>query len=455
MRDPVTDRYRSEEDAGADMTADTVVYDYPAGTVRDTISRDWSTLEYGCIPSYYKNETWDVNQPGYHQARKRGDIVAHEYKNIKTRMSQNVFSFVSRKTVWDTYGQVVGDYESHYDNWPTEQIESGQLLAPTPDGINIDYYIDKAVTSLHAKLSSAPMQGLVTIGELNQTVRLTRSLIGRTASMLNFLQKAARSKQFRKKSLDTVIRTLDRGGFGKVSKGLSASKRTAKQLSTANRAVNRMSQQWLEYRYGIRQYYYDYSAAAKALRALGSKPRMRYTARESQSETVTDEISLTPWTGMTSCTGHRFASHNLQVTAGAIVRPRYSNMGYIQAFGLDEIFQSAWELTRFSFMVDWIINLGEKIAAFSPKCDIDILTSWVKVVSTVSKRGYTTYVPKTREYNVLYSIEGWDPDIFERSVTSVRLLNPTINPIPNWDIRLSVGKIADLLTILKTNTVLR
>lgn len=438
MRTLNTTRYRIEETEGTEATEPTVIYNHPSGTVRSTIPRNHSTLEYGGCDSYESNETYDVESSGYHAARRRGDVVANDYRNVKTSFRAPHFNAEITKYIWDTYGTLVGDYRSKYNQWPCMHSATGSYLMPTPD-INIDYVIDKAVTALHARLSAAPMQALVTLGEYKQTIGLCRSLLSRTASMMRFAQKAARSREFRRMSRDRIIRTLEKGH----------------RVKNANRAVNRMSRQWLEYRYGIKQMYYDYSAAAKAMRSLGAKPRQRYTAYSEQSETSDDTVAGPIWQGMSSHTCHRQASHHVIATAGALVEPVHSNVGFVQAFGLDEVFQAAWDLTRFSFVIDWFLNTGEKIAALSPKGDIVVRTSWVKMVSTITKQGYSSFVPEERVGNTLYEIKGWNPNVFERSVTTIRLINPVINPIPNWDIRLNVEKITDLLAILKTLPVLR
>lgn len=436
MRDPITNRYRTQyEDTGMSH-GDTVIYNYPTGGIRSTIPRDHSQRTYKGQPYYRSNLTWDVENSGYWTARRNNWVVMNDYKNEKRTCNQNVFTPTFLRKTYDAYGTLVGDYRSVYNDWPSEAVPgfTGLLSVDT----DIDYVIDKAVTALHARISSAPMQALVSLGELRQTIGLCRSLLSRTRDMLVFGKKVATSKHFRRQSRDTIIRTLDRG-----------------PVNNANAFINRSSRQWLEYRYGIRQLYYDYSAAAKALRAMHAKPRQRYTAVETQSLTNSDEIPIAVWSGMLTHTLHRQASRYLHVTAGALVECRKPELGFIQAFGLDEVFQAAWDLTRFSFIVDWFLNVGQKIAALSPKGDVDVVGSWVKVVDTITHSYYSTYTPVANTATEAWEISGWDPNQHLRFVTTTRLKNPTINPIPNWDIRLSVGKVADLLAIVKTLPILR
>lgn len=441
MRTPITSRYRSQATSGANTTP-TVMYNIPVGDVRQTIARDWSGYPGKGLANCNTNKTWDVVTQSFRGIMNRGGIVNNDYKNVKVYINQSVDNPVFAKLMYDGNGLLYRDYESHYNGWPAEGVSSGALagLAPSP-GFNIDYVIDKAVTSMHARISSAPMQSLVSLGELKQTIGLVGQLLSTTANAGKFLARAARSKAFRGNSIRTVARQLAKGPVSNISMGTAS-----------------LSRQWLQYRYGIRQLYYDYSAAAKALRSLASSPRQRYSGSSTYSEDDSDETPLGLWNGMGSHTGHRSMTYKVTAEAGALVKPRMSQVGFIQAFGLDEPLQAAWDLTRFSFIVDWFINIGEKIAALAPKMDVDILASWVVVREYLQQSGYATYVAQTYSHgpnSTAYTVANWAPHMTKVTETTTRLANPAINPIPNWDIRLNVGRIADLLAILRTLPVLR
>lgn len=423
-------------------TSPTVIYNHPSGTVRSTIARNYSGFEAKGLSSYEKNETWDNVTQGYRGLINRGFIVNNDYRNRKVVIEQNVTTPIMGKIIYNSSGVVVGDYLSHYNNNPSETtIQSSFSNLDLSTGLNIDYLIDKAVTSLHARISSAPMQALVSLGELKQTIGLVDSLLSRAASAGKFLARVASNRKFRNHSYASVARQLSKGPVANVKFGTAS-----------------FSKQWLEYRYGIKQLYYDYSAAAKALRALKSPPRLRYSASESSTLSDDAEIALGLWNGMLSHTGHLSGSRSVNVTAGALVQPKASNVGFIQAFGLDEVFQAAWDLTRFSFVVDWFINIGDKIAALAPKLDVNILASWVVVRDSSNYSGYATYVPisySAGPNKTVYTVSNWEPYLHKRVTETTRLVNPVTNPIPNWDIRLNVGRVTDLLAILRTLPVLR
>lgn len=437
MRSAITNRFREQvQNSGENTTRNSTTYNWPSMTVRSTSPIDFTVKEYDGYSYYYKNQTWDCVNTGYWAARRRGQNVNNDYVNVKTYVRQRLFTPKFTRWVYDVNGQLIGDYQSQYDRLPTESVNS--VGNPLTVNMNIDYIVDKAVTALHARISSAPMQSLVTLGELKQTMGLVRSLLSKTHQMMRFGRKVATSREFRRQSRDAIFRRLEKG-----------------PVKNASAFSNRASRQWLEYRYGIRQLYYDYSSAAKAMRAMDAKPRQRYTAFESDQDRVDESVNTNQWTGQKTHTLHRSTSRQVTATAGALVEARKSSVGFIQAFGLDEVFQAAWDLTRFSFIVDWFINVGEKIAALAPKGDVDIVASWVKVVDTVNHTGYTTFTPADTDSNIFYTCEDWDPWINVRTVQTTRLKNPAVNPIPNWDIRLNVGKIVDLLAILRTLPVLR
>lgn len=85
--------------------------------------------------------------------------------------------------------------------------------------------------------------------------------------------------------------------------------------------------------------------------------------------------------------------------------------------GLDSILETVWDLTPFSFVLDWFVDVGQAIAASTPKAGVRQLTSWVttqyfewwsnRVVSPTvdpasGKTGTISYSPyhtKVREYS--------------------------------------------------------
>jgi hypothetical protein len=414
--------------------------------VYNTTIRDNSGFPAKGNPKFESNWTVDTTDPNYWWRRRHGQIVNNSYQNVKTEIHQTVCDATFSRYQLDSNGVVVSGNDTTYYNYPAEWFSQNLLDLGVPV-INTAYLGDICVSKLHARLSAAPMQLLVSLGELKQTVSLCGALLSKAAQAGKFLQKTFRSNAFRNQNRDTVMRILN-NPKSLLGSGLKAGSKTL------FKAAKPASKQWLQYRYGIRQLYYDYSSAAKALRSLNKPQRVRYTVNESDTDSASDEISGLAWYEMANSKSYRTATRSVFCSAGAIVRPK-TNVGQIQAFGLDEIMQAAWDLTTFSFIVDWFINIGDKIAALNPSLDIEVLATWLKTTEVDLNSGYTTWDIKPATSYEVYGIQGLEIEMTKKTKTTTRVANPVMNPIPNWDINLNVGRITDLLAILRTRMFLK
>lgn len=392
--------------------------------------------------TYEDEKIEDVVTPQFHTLRNKGRIVNNDYRKTDVFEKQSLGTFYIDTRKYNN-GVYYDGYERTYSNFGGEVmcLNANSYLSPSST-INVDYLIDKVVTQLHARISSAPMKGLVTLGELRQTMGLVNSLGQRINRAGRFLKRAASHPEFRKASISGVAKALSKGN----------------RIKTANKSVRRLAQQWLEYRYGIRQFYFDYQSSMKAIRSLNVPQRTRYSASETMSQTDEDTTSGPLWAPFETSYLDRFVSRRVTVDAGALVEPKVV-MGPLQAYGMDEVFQAAWDLTRFSFVVDWFVNVGTKVAALSPKGDVNILATWVVVTDQINQ--YTEHRYTIKDNVVQGTLrETYDCSLDQcwcekTSTTTTRLRDPAVNPIPNWDINLNVGKIADLVSIVRTLPVLR
>jgi hypothetical protein len=220
--------------------------------------------------------------------------------------------------------------------------------------------------------------------------------------------------------------------------------------------------QWLQYRYGFRQLYYDVDSAAKAINRKNKKSRTRFTRSKTFTSSGDDTYTRShfgQWDANINC--YRVITY--QLSAGVLVDPFQDSVGFNRAFGLDQIFSAGWELTKFSFVADWFLNIGDKIAAFSPNLSQRTLCTWTKsiiterIVHNISSCAVTPRTYSPGYTNDVINFSGtWESEV----VTTTRYANPSVNPIPNWNVRFSVGKLVDsvalarqLLSGMRSNTL--
>lgn len=304
---------------------------------------------------------------------------------------------------WDTWrAAVVSDLLTGTDQNGSYDV-AGNV---PPDLVGLQSLYDRAILEAHASVARAEAQALVTIAELHKSVKSLKHSFG-------------------------VAKEL-------FLKGSRIRKKLAKGLITTGEAASA----WLEVRYGLRPIYYDVISSIEAVRRLTGPQRTMYRSTLDFSESE----------GNTMCTaasGHEFSrlfSHSGIVSCG-ILSESNLNFGekFNQAFGLNELPQSGWELVPFSFVIDWFINVGDLIAAWTPKVDVTILASWV-TIKEVRERNINIY----RVHSGLWL----DTDIAAiqsrlKYVGSHRYADPEKPTLPQIIPNLNWLKFLDLLALLR------
>jgi hypothetical protein len=153
-----------------------------------------------------------------------------------------------------------------------------------------------------------------------------------------------------------------------------------------------MSDTWLKYRYGATPLMHDLMNGFHA--AVVPVYSDRHTARGSASapnqyETATEAIHNSTHPG--TCT--RSVSANRWCRAGILYQHHFT-VGDRWGSSAHNILPTLWEILPYSFVVDWFVNVGDFLAACTPKANVVVLSSW------------TTHVGEylyTREHRITHS----------------------------------------------------
>ena len=160
-----------------------------------------------------------------------------------------------------------------------------------------------------------------------------------------------------------------------------------------------VSTEWLRFRYGIMPLVNDVRAGMKALKK-DYKPEPRiFTARaKGSAETsstlngrLTYSIYYIDWT--------RDSYHRYDVKAG--IHDRYiANAWNDLGLTFHNVVGVAWELTHYSFVIDWFVNIGDLIYANIPRVGVTqvgqyltsestIVNKWTPTGPTMTSSAYT------------------------------------------------------------------
>lgn len=239
-----------------------------------------------------------------------------------------------------------------------------------------------------------------------------------------------------KQSVGTISSVARR--FNSLTNGLAlrALKKARKNPSLAYRYFQEM---WLEARYGVRPMIYDTQDAAKALAKLISGHSSNIVkGRGFIGETL--NANLGGWVSYDANW-----DVNLEFTLNGTFTHR--GVAYMMTSTLSEatfranILNTAWELTPYSFVVDWFIDIGSWVSTLTPR----LLGQFAGIGQSL-KHDYT--ITSQRKYRVKPGMGSgtWDNakytrelKLYERSPAGISFPSP----LP----RLTLPKVTDLVTL--------
>lgn len=296
----------------------------------------------------------DVNVPNFFKRIKDGELIVNPMFIDKRHRSMSVSSYE----------------EAHYNIQPIHKFNmAGEAayavrakkfspLEHVPDALfELGTLRTLAGTEAAANIQSPDVAGMVFLGELRETIRMLKNPVG---SILRAARRIQKTKNKDSRFWDKTVADF-------------------------------VSANWLQYRYGIMPLMFTYQDLLVALDKVGDvAPRYRALGAADQTKTTSDleEVSNDATWGF-SYERSRETQTEMSVRAGIMY-----TMDRRDSFGLNlrHLPITAWELTPFSFVLDWFLNTGDYIQAISPKIGVKKLAGWTteKVVRSTSGTGTST-----------------------------------------------------------------
>lgn len=269
--------------------------------------------------------------------------------------------------------------------------------------------IDAVVIKALASAKQADFDVTTFIGEFHQTTRLLGDTMGKFFHIARRVATRAKRKEIRKS-------------------------RRSKRPFSDKQVLKNFYRYWLEARYGWRPLVYDIQALLSLLREKSQNDLARKNGSLSKSvaasaTSANDLISV-------KYTGSIVRSGSMRYYATVFYSDRMTRIGANPII-------TAYELTRFSFIVDWFVNIGAWIQAVSPREGYDQIGISVSTVED----WVTTYTQTAEEGSGHQWYVGVGTYSYKRYMKRYTRWSYTGIPLPSIQINLSPAKIIDLIAL--------
>lgn len=385
-----------------------------------------------CLGTYRK--TTDVEIRDFHKRVARGEVFINPFSSYQEQRYIDAPG-------WDFTRQVSGGYQCYRESgdgplWLFEEECPKAWHANV--AMDIPNLRRRAGTAAKANVNAPEVEGLVTLGELRESIELLRNPVKAITDYIRKDQRRLRKHLVREREF-----------LANQGKTFAAVKQLVRN-GLNNPELKALSSAYLTVRYGIMPAVREAQDIVTAIQSLQHKVPERHTARGfvTESDTVTrngPNGSFSKWNFTSTDT----TTQEVEIRAGILYEVRTKD-----TFGMSisQIPAAAWNLVPLSFMTDWSWNVGNYLSAITPRMGINVLGSWTvtrKVRTT--ERAYTFVFTKSSdpEYTEIINPSGTET-VMSRNVTRKRgvevglAYNPKIAKIG-----LSAAKIADSLAIAR------
>lgn len=294
-------------------------------------------------------------------------------------------------------------------------------MDPVSDSRSGDWAV--AHTSLSADLNTGIASVLVSAAELPKTVK-----------MINEALRLLRNPLINAKNKLRLTRAQIRTPEGR-------------------KAMLEMAEQdWLEGRYGWRPFIYDVMSWVDAGKSKYAERRTVKTAvKKVAPDPKTFIIEQQRATGLPYVSKSATWTVNYIASAGQTADFGVNLSQFARTWGALDLVGTAWELVKFSFVLDWFLNLGDSLKALQVYALIDERIGWNKI--QYEGRVVTTYTyPAIGSYPDMYWIDKLvnvqrEPTI-ERVRATTRTAVTSFLPHLGFKFDVDSAKTLDLLALL-------
>lgn len=413
-------RFRSR---GSDSTTDTVSFNDLCYIYGGTPVCPGESSDYNWEDAVWSEAMVDVDTPNFKALQANGNLIFSPMWKENFFQTRGVTSTNWRFTRSSPSQQILSEIGGAVGN------AGGEQMLTSTDTSALDSFLaqydserDVAITAAWANVDESEMLALASLVELPETLRFIGSVLRRLVTLLGY---------FRTKKL----------------------KLAAKRLLKRPRAyTDEMLNFWMELRYAVRPLAFELEQVINVLEFDGVKQH-RHTARGFHSVNDVDAsyvYGLPLGESLTvSCDAYVTESRSSNYRAGVLYAISLEAGDVLSVLGLNKPLASIWEVTKLSFVLDWMFNVGDLIASWEPSVHLTPLGSWCTEEHTLKR--------VSSHMDASYS-GAWETDellsaSYGKKVVTHRIERRVISPdkpvYPQLRINLDAAKIVDLVAIAR------
>lgn len=326
---------------------------------------------------------------------------------------------------------------------PSTPNQAISLIKPTPWAfVSAD---SKARNAVLKKASQVKWDLLASAGELRETCEMIMGMAKQTANTYIRYRNRNGLEGYR----GDLLKSYDRWISGAKSRGdtwIEAGLRDVSRqglTSVTGKSLDAFRNQWMQYQMGVKPLMYDISQACDYFNGL-EPDALPAVLLKAGAETESNQM-YSPVDIFDIVTLKRIVRGRVMVNYRIICRKTPSGMSTASALGLNRGLSTAWELTRLSWLIDGMVDIGGWLKAWYARDDVSFVegcksTLWNARLEPLGKPqilGPNTWVGKPwdpkwllecgyfeRELLTALPVPGIMPDI--KALTGVRQCLNTI-----------------------------
>lgn len=232
---------------------------------------------------------------------------------------------------------------------------------------NWKYTSNELVIMAIAKANEREFDLLTTLAEMPETLKMVRDLYSKLRHPLKSLQEI-RDAMRRKKIVKKVIEEVKTSRKGKKY----IKRRVIREVQYSYRnawvsAITLGTEAWLLYRYGILPLVYTIDDALTLLNKTNEELFETAKSRFEEEREINEPLGTIGGQG-DGLSAELWISGTITRVARTMVKSRYNIPQLRQKrIALNPV-STLWELTTLSFVVDWLVHVGDVINALTPTC---------------------------------------------------------------------------------------